>query len=426
MLPAPATYLTLALMAWSPTQAQDTTPPPPPQPQPDLGSLLGVYANLSTFHGLLQQHPDILLQLPSYAGVTVVAPSNDAFAKLGTAWDPKNASLVTAMLQYHLLQGTVAAASLSAGPSTFAPTLLAAAASTNVTGGQNVILNVQPGPVVVLTSGAGSRSTVVQPDVPFAGGLVQVVDALLVPPPRLELVARDAYTDLMAFLAALFAAGLVDEFAAARDVTIFAPRSAAFQAVAPALTALAPDDLRAVLRYHLVPGAVRPSARLTNGTLYATALDTSATSTSNSSAPPKLRLTRAGNSMWVDTAQVIQPDILLANGVVHMVDAVLNPHNAAAAAARPNPALAAQPPAFAPAAGPTGTAAPTPFTAFLPCTTSHCPVTTAAGNATGRASTTAAGVRTSSSRGGAAPPRPRCTGAVGVLGLGWGLVVGAL
>ncbi|KAK1764132.1 Fasciclin-domain-containing protein [Phialemonium atrogriseum] len=335
----------------------------------DLGSVLADHKDLSTYYNLVKEYPDILLQLPSYSGVTIIAPNNDAFEKLQD-WDPKNKTLVTSILEYHILQGTVATNALPEGPSTFASTLLTNPAYTNVTGGQNVIINKQPGDVVVLTSGGGSRSTLLDADIAFSGGLIQVVDTLLVPPPRLEPTFRDVYPqDLTAFLGALYAAGLVPLFADSANVTVFAPRNAAFQLVSGALSTLDRDALARVLRYHLVPGRILPSSALfapdgPNST------DTAATNTTTGNATngaASLRISRAGNSVFVDGARIVQPDVLLANGVAHIVDAVLNPDDVGPP---PDPAEPSQAPAFAlTGATSTGARAPTPFTSALPCTT---------------------------------------------------------
>lgn len=320
---------------------------------------------------------------------------------------------MTNLLEYHILQGTVATASVPVGVSTFVKTLLSDKAYSNVTDGQQMLINKGGDDVVVFTSGLGSRSTVVKPDLAFAGGLIQVVDTLMVPPARLEPTARDAYKDLQSFLGALYAADVVSEFADSTDVTIFAPRNSAFQLIAGTLEDLSKEELANILRYHLLPNQVLSSTGFENGTNLTTAND----------AIPGLTLhvTRAGNNMYFDRAQLLQPDILIANGVVHIIDAVLNPE---AAAATPDPAIGTQAPVF-PVTGTktaTGTKVPVPFTSDLPCT-ADCPVTTtseAAGGSTGTAdgtapTTTTTGLRISTSKGGVAGGFvARCTGVPGV------------
>lgn len=320
---------------------------------------------------------------------------------------------MTNILEYHILQGTVSTNALPEGPSTFAASLLTDKAYTNVTRGQNVIINKQPGDVVVFTTGSGSRSTLLKGDITFTGGLIQVVDTLLVPPSRLEPTARDSYPDLTAFLGALYAARLVPQFADLANVTIFAPRNAAFQLVSGALSALKPDELARVLQYHLLPGRVLASSTLFDAD-GPNSTDTAAPQDGDGNGTVPLRITRAGNNLFVDAARVIQPDILIANGVVHMVDAVLNPDDAEQV---PDPAQATQAPAFGlTGATSTGAGAPTPFTTALPCTV-DCPITTTDGGEGG--SSTSTSVRTTRSKAGVAGAR--CTGLAGV-GAGVGLV----
>ena len=298
---------------------------------------------------------------------------------------------------YHTLGSRLAAGSIKPGDTLFAATLLSDARYANVTGGQNVIVTKQPGGEVVVTSGLASRTTVVAADVPFAGGLLHVVDSVMTTPAGLDRTARDAYTDLAAFVGALYATGLVDEFAAQRDVTLFVPRAAAFQLLAGTLAALDKPALSRILRYHLVPGRVVQNAQLANGTVLKTA------------AGPDVRITRFNNNIYVGAAQVVQTDILVANGVVQMIDNVLDPGHAAAA---PDTALQTQAPLFTPVAGQsaTGTDAPTPFTSALPCT-ADC-----------RVSATATGLKSSSSSGAGAAAR--CTGLAQAVGAGAGVVGG--
>lgn len=324
--------------------------------------------------------------------------------------------MVTNMLEYHILQGTVSTDAIPEGPTTFASTLLTNPAYTNVTGGQKLLINKQPGDVVVFTSGAGSRSTLVTGDIAFKGGLIQIVDTLMVPPSRLEPTMRVSYKDLTAFLAALYAADLVPSVADATNVTIFAPRNSAFQLLAGTLSGLDKASLARILRYHVVPGQVLFSSALTNGSnLTTAALDAA-------SNPIAAHVLRAGNNMYVDRSQVVQPDILIANGVVHMVAGVLNPD---APGVGPDPAVGTQPPVF-PQTGATSTGSrvATPFITALPCT-ADCPVpTTASANVTEAVTSTSSGrsgssatVKTTSSKAGAAAAAARQTGLVAVAGL---------
>ncbi|KAK3988456.1 FAS1 domain-containing protein [Cladorrhinum sp. PSN332] len=384
-----------------------------------LGEVLGGIPDLSTYYDLLKKNTDILFQIPNLAGVTLIAPSNEAFNK-SQEFKPENTTWITSTLQYHIVRGVISAEGLEAGPSTFAPTLLTSKEYTNVTTGQNLIITHQHDDTTVITSGVGSRSTITEQDIPFSGGLIQIVDTLLVPPAPLELTARDAYKDLTGFLGALYSTDLVSEFSTTAGVTILAPRNSALQKIASPLSSLSKEQLKSVLKYHLIPNQIISSSsffvssrNFTNGTL------------DSGLASKKVHTTRLGNNLFFNRAQLLQADVLIANGVVHIIDGVLNP-DLEDAQQEPEEDAKTQPAAFnQPATGAqtsTGTKAPVPFTSYLPCTT-ECPVPTeTVGVATEAAvaSTTGREVSTRSSSGNGVP---RCTG---MSGMGVGMMAGVV
>lgn len=109
-------------------------------------------------------------------------------------------------------------------------------------------------------------------------------------------------------------AGLTDQLKAAGPYTVFAPTNEAFAAV-PAKTlddlGKNPDQLKAVLNYHVLPSRlmaadVKPSnAKTAQGA--------------------NLALSKAGTFVTVEDAMVQTADIVATNGVVHTVDRVLMP-----------------------------------------------------------------------------------------------------
>jgi transforming growth factor-beta-induced protein len=333
---------------------------------------------------------------------------------------------VTPILLYHMIQGTLAVGSIAVGPPVFASTLLVDPSWTNVTGGQHLMVNKQPSNVVVFVSGQGTRATLIQGDIRFSGGLIHVLDNLLIPPGPLN-ATLTAFQDLP-FLGALYAADVYEAFSTQPNCTIFAPSSLGLEAVNNTLSTMTARDLAQILDYHVVPGAVLPSTSLVNGTQLAT----SSPGTGQDDVSQLLYIRRSGNSLYVNSAQIVQPDILFANGVIHIVDNVLNP---AVAGVVPDPDLPEQPPVFASAVDvATMTDTALPFTTALPCSVS-CPVSTSASagpNATASVllsstSTVNDELHTSTSRAGAM--RARCTGAragigmvevgLGALGVAW-------
>ena len=342
-------------------------------------------------------------------GITIAAPNDNAFRKLGN-WETYNESMVVATLKYHILKQTIDMPSIKKGDSIYASTSLTDDKFSTVTGGQRLILTKQPGGEVVFTSGFATRGTVLVEDLKFDNGLVQVIDSVMRVPETLESTARSAYNDLTAFVGALYATDLITELVRQKDVTIFAPRTAAFQRLAGTLESMDKEKLKRILRYHIVPGNLTHVWELKNASSLASADNGN-----------KLTITRHSNSIFINAAEIIQADILISNGLVHLIDNVLSPD---LSDSRPDVSLTtAQPPVFTPTgATAVGTTVPTPFASNLPCTVS-CPVTqpTAAPTATGTGAGSGQGAK--SSNAGVAPAR--CTGLTGA-GVGIGLAVGAM
>ena len=184
--------------------------------------------------------------------------------------------------------------------------------------------------------------------------------------------------NLTSLVGALTQAELVEAADTTPDVTIFAPNSAAFQSIGSALGNISTEDLASILTYHVVAGTVGYSSTLSNTTL----------ETLNGES---VTITVSNGTVYVNSAMVITADVLVANGVVHVIDNVLNPQNATATA---DPSAETQAPAFSGASS----VSDTPFTS---------------GVAT---PTTAAGAEpTETSASGAAMPMK--TGAVGAAAL---------
>ena len=115
---------------------------------------------------------------------------------------------------------------------------------------------------------------------------------------------------------ALQAAGLVDTLKGAGPYTVFAPTDAAFNKL-PAGTLdqlLAnPQQLRAVLTYHVVPGRV-------------TAAQVAQLQSATTVQGEAVRISASGGTVRLNTsATVTQADVAASNGVIHVIDTVLLP-----------------------------------------------------------------------------------------------------
>ncbi len=115
-------------------------------------------------------------------------------------------------------------------------------------------------------------------------------------------------------IAAIKAADLTATLEGPGPFTVFAPTDEAFEKLpADQLKALMQDKekLRAVITYHVVAGRV--SAR-----------DLAGMSSATTMAGPALAIDTS-SGVKVNDAAVIQPDVMAANGVIHVIDTVLLP-----------------------------------------------------------------------------------------------------
>ncbi|KAH6630202.1 methyltransferase TYW3-domain-containing protein [Chaetomium sp. MPI-SDFR-AT-0129] len=291
-------------------------------------------ATLSTLTNLLTLVPDVVQALSTAQNVTVLAPSDTAFANL-LARNPKSAELMknpralAGVLQYHVLVGKFLSSDFSATPK-FPSTLLGAPFA-NVTGGQRVGLVTADGAATIL-AGFKQAATVVTPDVAFDGGnIVHVIDTVLTVPANPGQTAIN--TGLTSLAGALTAANLVDAVNGLTDVTIFAPSNDAFKAIGSALGSLSVQDLTSILGFHVLPGQLQFSPDL----LSADQITLATLQGQN------VTVRRDGAQVFVNSAKVVLADVLTSNGVVHVLDNVLNPANISAT---PDPAAATQAPAF--------------------------------------------------------------------------------
>ncbi len=247
---------------------------------------------------------------------TVFAPSNSAFQKL----DPDvlnniiaTPSLLTSLLQYHVVSGDVGSGDLSNGP---VQTLLS---------GQTIDVNVSGGGVVL-----NGSSNVTEADIDASNGVIHIIDEVLIPEDfyaqTLAMIVSSS-PDHTILLSALTKPELSDLLSAAndptQDLTVFAPTDAAFEAVLGALGMTSIDDmpvevLKEIVTYHLLGGAVT-SDQLSNGDV-------------NTLLPgipggPEYEFVTVDitDGVKINGANVTAADLKAVNGVAHVVDAVLLP-----------------------------------------------------------------------------------------------------
>lgn len=257
---------------------------------------------------------------------TVFAPNNGAFARLGLNTGSDLAVLdrafLTNTLLYHVSNGSRAASSITAGGT------IVSALGPNcrfVTRGNERYIN-------------GSK--IIATDVKAANGTVHVIDKVLlatgadIVQSALALNNAQVFTvpELSFLVEAVLYAELADALTASPgspSFTVFAPSDAAFKQLGADLgiTMNVPSDIRqlpkalitAVLLNHVVADGGKFTSEMNAGTvlpLGGTGLNVGAFVNGT--------LTVKGNGNSV-VAQMVIPDVLTTNGVVHVIDRVLLP-----------------------------------------------------------------------------------------------------
>lgn len=191
---------------------------------------------------------------------------------------------------------------------------------------------------------------------------MHIIDTVLTVPISPAFSAIDS--NLTALAGALTQTSLLTAVDNLKDVTIFAPSNAAFQAIGSAAGSLTTDQLASILEYHVINGTVGYSSLLSTGL-------------ANESFPTlqgeSVNVEVEDGKVFVNSAQVVIADIIVANGVIHVVDNVLNPSNTTAT---PLPTATSQAVAFAGASE----ASTVPFTSgIVPSTTAPSASTKTAG-----------------------------------------------
>lgn len=120
--------------------------------------------------------------------------------------------------------------------------------------------------------------------------------------------ATAAGAGLTSIAGALKAENLVQPIDDAKNITVFAPSNTAFKAIGSALGNLTTQQLTNILGYHVLNGTVAYSTDLKNNTQY------------TASNGQNITVRIENGSVFVDSAKVITPNVLVANGVVHVID----------------------------------------------------------------------------------------------------------
>ncbi len=250
--------------------------------------------------------------------LTLFAPNDAAFQASGLATPAAISALskeqVKSILLYHLLYGSVAASAI--------PT------------GQNAVVTASKGVAYVNKSSDGklfiNNAQIIQSDIAVANGYIHSIDRVLTPATGNLLTAIQNTPNLTFLTAAVGRVGAsnpallttLNNESSTNRVTVFAPNDAAFQAAGyKDLAAINAADLQVLtntLLYHVVSGVLF-SNQLQTGSINTllTGNKVSVTATAN-------QITIKGNKNTT-AATIKQADLPTTNGVIHIVDQVLQP-----------------------------------------------------------------------------------------------------
>lgn len=270
----------------------------PTDPPDETGDIVEVAESNDNFSDLVSalSDADLVSTLEGEGPFTVFAPTNDAFADLDVNIDDLTEEQLVEVLSYHVVSDNIASADL------------AAEQTVEALAGGNLFVTVADGEVRV-----NDNATVVDADIEASNGVIHAIDQVVLP---------DSYQDIVGIISkrynlqSLEDAVVSEELASALQgdgpFTVFAPTNEAFTNAE-----LGDQDLADVLQYHVIPSEVlsgdlepvQTVETLQGEELTIEAAEGSVTITDNSG----------------QTYEVTEADLQGTNGVVHIINGVLNP-----------------------------------------------------------------------------------------------------
>jgi uncharacterized surface protein with fasciclin (FAS1) repeats len=245
---------------------------------------------------------ELLTTLQGDGPFTVFAPTDQAFADAGidlAALDTtEGKAALSDILLYHVVSAEVASSDLSE------------CQVANAANGQPLSFTIGDS---VMVNGA----TVTIADVPASNGIVHVIDKVLTPSDTPNDIPRTAQCTGIhdSLVAAVIQAELLTTLQGDGPFTVFAPTDQAFADAGIDLAALDTPEGKAtlsdILLYHVVPGAVSSSN-----------LSDCMSATAVNDLPLSFTV---GDSVMVNNATVVTPDVATSNGIIHVIDKVLTP-----------------------------------------------------------------------------------------------------
>jgi transforming growth factor-beta-induced protein len=254
---------------------------------------------------------------------TVFAPTDDAFAALpegtvDTLLEPANQDILIDILTYHVYAGEVFAADV----------IDLAGTAVEMLNGSDLRIDVIDGSVILSLNG-NRQATVTITDIEASNGVIHVIDMVLDPNDATSSIVQTAIDNgnFTTLVTALQTAGLDDALEGAGPFTVFAPTDTAFAklpagAVADLLKPENIDALTNLLQYHVYAGSVLAADAIALAGNNVVMLN-----------EDSMSIDVVGNMVVLNPgggreAMVTITDVLCSNGVIHVIDTVLDPTDA--------------------------------------------------------------------------------------------------
>jgi transforming growth factor-beta-induced protein len=253
---------------------------------------------------------NLLNTVSTTQGLTLFAPSNDAFVAAGiTSLDGLDAAALSPILLYHVLGAKVLSSELPAD-----------GVATTLSDNQNIYLGYLTNSVLI-----NGLTQITEVDIEKSNGVVHKINRTLVPPApnvidiavALSQAENPEFTVLVSLLTSPAYSGITQAIIDSDNITVFAPTDAAFAEISATIATLTEEQISDVLLYHAV-GARVFSTDLSDGQVVGM-LNTQDITVNIGTDGVSLTDTTA------EAANVVEVNIQGSNGVIHVIDKVLIP-----------------------------------------------------------------------------------------------------
>ena len=268
-------------------------------------------SNLSSLVAALQAADGDLVNVLSGTGpFTVLAPTNAAFDVFLTANGFASLSdvptdVLSQILLNHVISGTITSSDLISLNDGYAKSLATGAANQNV----DLYFNASNG---VMFNGISNVTTA---DISASNGVIHIVDAVIALPTIVtHAVANPNLTSLVSALTLDGNTTFTDLLSSAGDFTVFAPSNDAFAS----FENVNENDLNQILSNHVIVGTSALSSLLDTN-YYKTAA-----TFNNTSNYLSMYINVSDGVMLNGVSSVVKADIIAANGIIHVVNNVVD------------------------------------------------------------------------------------------------------